>query len=359
MARPTYFRRLEAWVRKARAENASRLIDVKQSNIHAFSPISVHLEAGQKAVPIPIENKFPGTGLNSWVLVAASAPGVVARLAQQNTSETCRDSGYLCRPQDGVFDVADQDGTVFPCFQTGKWQNNSGTPTGTYDAINAALVADPQGNFAQNVIRFTSVADDPTDYHGVARYYWGRDDSVDLGNPSDGKIFAFWVMCEDATLAAPDGSSSGIYIRSYPYTGIITDAEAEAGILGTPTDEIIAREGFTPGLHEYSGQNYFDRIQTANRWHLIVLDKSEFTTTFNGIWDRITTLEISHVHADNNGNAGYNSWLSSVYFGDPPWSKIDAVGLFPWRADQNQPAVLSLDAPYDKDVQVEAMVTLA
>lgn len=357
MARPEFHRRIEAHVRRAREESAARLIDVADFSGTAMAPVTVRLEAGQKAVAIPIESKAPVGQTQSWVLVATSAPGVVVRLAQNNTTVTCRANGWLCRPEDGVFDVAGQSGAVTPAFETLKWLNHSNSPAVNWDAVRAALVNDPEGNFAQQVIETVSVGDDPTDFHSVARYYWGRDAHIDLGNEGDGKIFSFWVRNE-STLITPDGSSSGILFRCRPYDETETDAESEVGTDGTPSDTQFTRDGFTGGYFSYSGQRYYDRLQLTDRWQLISLDKKYFVNNSNGLWSRVTAFEVSHVFADNNGGAGYKSWFSSVYFGDPPWSQVDAVALIPWRSYLGRSAVLSLDAPADSDCVVEAMVML-
>lgn len=340
-------------MRYAREEGSAYLADKALAGMRLAASQSVHLRAGETGVRIPLTNDFEGTGAEGYILVTTSRPGVIVRIDQDGTDPDVEPGGHL---MDVSADILSQyqDGTVFPCYVVGQWQNHTRGSALGYQHLMVTSAANR--SFAANIIEL------PTDYSlnpplevdntAVAQMVWGVDDYKNLGNIADGKIFQFWFYGVDVATI----TQAYLSFYSYPFDDEHTDTESDDGTSGTVNDNQMAKNQPILPAFDYD----FASQLVESRWTLVTVHKKDFTARNHASgwgprWDRMT---LGRIHIAYSVNKDVSCKMGSVYFGDPCWMRVDIATLIPYTAVNTKPVVLSLDAPPGTDADVDILVGL-
>ena len=297
------------------------------------------------AIPVPITADVGSASTDSWALLSASRPGVRARLAQQNTTSTCRSSGYLWRTTDTLLSQI-QDGTVVPAWSKDSWIDHPAGSAALWLHLSASQVDDSY--FDDKVIESDTRADSTS----VAHYVFGdgSDDypTVDLGNENDGKVFQFYCKAIDSL---PTADNAHLKFHSHPYESDVHDSDTTP----TGTDDVVLVRN-NPSLTGSLFSAEFSSQLTVDKWCLVTLFKEDFTKAGGALWSRISAGKFQMVHV--GGNTSEKARFSSLYFGDPADAPMKSVTHISRKVVDDTPLVLSLDAPPSTDADVKGIVVV-
>jgi len=341
MANPTYYRRLTIELQRSREEGAARLLERTDTGVLSAVPATVHLRAGEKARAIQLAHAFPQLSpKNSAILVATNRPGVIARIGYNNTTRTCRPSGWLARPTDGITEYTDND----PAWVNQTWHWRDGT--GYWGKVEE--YAHPR--VSTNLLKGTTAG--PT--YGVLiefTYVWGGVNHVDLGRPDDGKIVQFLLQASTNNL-----DEAKVVFTSWPYKDDQRESQAAAANL---IDNVPTHSGYYSSLPGPRAEiSLLNNRLVSDQLTLITCRKRDFIEYDNFSWQRVTGMQVRCHYSTNPAGFYPLAYLGSVYFGDPAESHVRSVAVIPWVAGYQKDAVLSLDAPADSDADVEVLATL-
>lgn len=290
----------------------------------AFGPVQIHLRAGEVAKNVTIGRPLATqpSQAPTYLLLAADRPGVRFRLASGEGSPTCRSNGLLVTGAEEIF----QGTAASPYWEPGQWINK----------------ADP------SQLKFAQETDQPVSYGDTswvssnaggsaeqACFNWGKSGYVDLGRPADGKVFVFWIKISSQV------SSPTLVLSCYPFSAIYND-DTIADADGATTQAAIVDDAALINNFQYD----FTAQVELEKWCLVTVKKTDFSTTGNPLWNRVTQLRIT------NQLGGISVRGTGIYFGDPPDSLINSVRVLSVDTTTRTALNLSLDAPQDSDANV-------